>query len=58
MSETKPTVLESFKLVEQLLKEIKQLKTKNQQLQAKVYQIPKWLLGRERLYTPNKKEDK
>jgi len=57
MSKTKPTVLESFKLAEQLLKEIKQHKTKNQP-QAKVYQIPKWLLGRERLYTPNKKGDK
>ena len=55
MSMTKPTVLESFKLAEQLLDEIKQHKTKNQQLQAKVYQIPKWLLGRERLYAPNKK---
>ena len=55
MSKTKPTVLESFKLAEQLLNEIKQHKTKNQQLQAKVYQIPKWLLGRERLYAPNKK---
>ena len=58
MSKTKQTVLESFKLVEQLLKEIKKHKTKNQQLQAKVCQIPKWLLGRERLYTPNKKDDK
>ena len=57
MSKTEPTVLESFKLAEQLLKEIKQHKTKNQP-QAKVYQIPKWLLGREKLYTPNKKEDK
>ena len=57
MSKTKPTVLESFKLAEQLLEEIKQHKTKNQP-QAKVYQIPKWLLGRERLYAPNKKEDK
>ena len=47
----------AFKLAEQLLKEIKQHKTKNQP-QAKVYQIPKWLLGRERLYAPNKKEDK
>ena len=50
MSKTKPTVLESFKLAEQLLKEIKQNKTKNQS-QAKIYQIPKWLLGREKLYT-------
>ena len=57
MSKTKPTVLKSFKLAEQLFKEIKQHKTKNQSL-AKIYQIPKWLLGRERLYTPNKKEDK
>ena len=30
MSKTKPTVLESFKLAEQLLEEIKQHKTKNQ----------------------------
>ena len=57
MSKTHPTVLESFKLAEQLLKEIKQHKTKNQS-QAKVCQIPQWLLGRERLYTPNKKRDK
>ena len=57
MSKTKPTVLESFKLEEELPKEIKQHKTKNQP-QAKVYKYPKWLLGREKLYTPNKKEDK
>ena len=57
MSKTKPTVLESFKLAEQLLKEIKQHKTKNQ-LQAKVYQIPKWLLGRETLFSPKKRGDK
>jgi len=57
MSKTKPTVLESFKLEEELPKEIQQHKTNNQP-QAKVYQIPKWLLGRERLHVPNKKEDK
>ena len=55
MSKTKPTVLESFRLAEQLLEEIKQHKTKNQS-KAKVYKIPKWQLGREKLYAPNKKE--
>ena len=57
MSKKNPTVLESFKLAEQLLEEIKLHETQNQP-QAKVYQIPKWLLGRERLYVPNKKENK
>jgi len=57
MSKTKPNVLKSFKLEEQLLKEIKQHKTKKQS-QAKVCQIPTWLLGGERLHTPNKKGDK
>ena len=57
MSKTKPTVLESLKLAEQLLKEIKQHKTTNQP-KEKNYQPPKWLLGNETWYSPNKKENK
>ena len=57
MSKTKPTVLESSKLAEQLLEEIKQHKTENQP-KVKSYRPPKWLLGNETWYSPNKKEDK
>ena len=57
MSKTKLTVLESFKLAEQLLEEIKQHKSKNQSLERN-YQPPKWLLGNEIWYSPNKKEKK
>ena len=57
MSKTKPTVLESFKLAEQLLEEIKQHKTKNQSLERN-YQPPKWLLRNETWYSPHKKEKK
>ena len=57
MSKIKPTVLESFKLAEQLLEEIKKHKTENQP-KVKSYQPPKWLLGRETLYSPKEKEDK
>ena len=57
MSKTKPTVLESFKLAEQLLEKIKQHKTKNQS-KEKNYQPPKWLLGNETWYPLNKKEKK
>ena len=57
MSKTKPTVLESFKLAEQLLEEIKKHKTENQP-KVKSYRPPKWLLGRETLYSPKEKEDK
>ena len=57
MSKNKPTVLESFKLAEQLLEEIKQHKTKNKPKERN-YQPPKWLLGNETWYSPNKKEDK
>ena len=57
MSTPKPTVLESLQLAEQLLKEIKQHKTKNQPKERN-YQPPKWLMGNETLYSPNKKENK
>ena len=57
MSTPKPTVLESLKLAEQLLKEIKQHKTTNQPKEIK-YQPPKWLMGNEILYSPKKKENK
>ena len=57
MSKTKPTVLESLKLAEQLLKEIKQHKKTNQPKEIK-YHPPKWLMGNEIWYSPKKKEDK
>ena len=57
MSKTHPTVLESFKLAEQLLEEIKQHKTINQP-KEKNYHPPKWLIGNEIWYSPKKKEDK
>ena len=57
MSKTKPTVLESFKLAEKLLEEIKQQQNKNQFKKGN-YHPPKWLLGNETWYSPNKKEDK
>ena len=57
MSTSKPTVLESLQLAEQLLQEIKQHKTTNQQ-KEKNYHPPKWLMGNETLYFPNKKGGK
>ena len=57
MSTSKPTVLESLQLAEQLLKEIKQHKITNQ-TKEKTYHPPKWLMGNEIWYSPNKKEDK
>ena len=57
MSTSKPTVLESLQLAEQLLQEIKQHKTNNQQ-KEKNYHPPKWLMGNEIWYSPNKKENK
>ncbi|MDC0625592.1 hypothetical protein OAP76_07975 [Alphaproteobacteria bacterium] len=57
MSTPKPTVLESLKLAEQLLQEIKQHKPTNQ-LKGKNYHPPKWLIGNEIWYYPKKKEDK
>ena len=57
MSTSKPTVLESLKLAEQLLKEIKQHKTTNQPKEIK-YQPPKWLMGNEILYSPKKRRMK
>ena len=57
MSTTKPTVLESLQLAEQLLKEIKQHKKTNQPKEIK-HHPPKWLMGNEIWYSPNKKEHK
>ena len=57
MSTSKPTVLESLQLAEQLLQEIKQHKTTNQ-LKEKTYNPPKWLMGNEIWYSPKKKADK
>ncbi len=57
MSKANPTVLESFKLTEQLLEEIKQHKIQNHSLDRN-YQPPKWLLGNETWYSPHKKEKK
>ncbi|MBT4434813.1 hypothetical protein HOD02_00715 [bacterium] len=57
MSTPKPTVLESLQLAEELLEEIKQHKTTNQS-KEKNYRPPKWLMGNEIWYSPNKKEDK
>ena len=56
MSTSKPTVLESLQLAEQLLQEIKQLKTTNQS-KEKTYHPPKWLIGNEIWYSPKKKGD-
>ena len=57
MSTSKPTVLESLQLAEQLLQEIKQHKTTNQS-KEKNYQPSKWLMGNEIWYSPKKKEGK
>ena len=57
MSTSKPTVLESLQLAEQLLQEIKQHKSTNQS-KEKTYNPPKWLMGNEIWYSPNKKGDK
>ena len=57
MSTPKPTVLESLQLAEQLLQEIKQNK-KNNKPKEKNYHPPKWLMGNEIWYSPNKKENK
>ena len=57
MSTSKPTVQESLQLAEQLLKEIKQHKKTNQP-KEKTYHPPKWLIGNETWYSPNKKGDK
>ena len=57
MSTSKPTVLESLHLAEKLLQEIKQHKTTNQPKEIK-YNPPKWLMGNEIWYSPNKKGDK
>ena len=57
MSTPKPTVLESLKLAEQLLQEIKQHKTTNQPKEIK-YLPPKWLIGNEIWYSPKKRWNK
>ena len=57
MSTPKSKVLKSLQLAEQLLEEIKQHKTTNQP-KEKTYYPPKWLMGNEIWYSPNKKEDK
>ena len=57
MSTSKPTVLESLELAEQLPQEIKQHKTTNQS-KEKNYHPPKWLMGNEIWYSPNKKGGK
>ena len=54
MSTPKPMVLESLQLAEKLLKEIKQHKKTNQS-KEKTYHPPKWLMGNEIWYSPNKK---
>ena len=48
MSTPKPTVLESLKLAETLLGEVK----KQQQISQKKIDPPQWLLGRETLFKP------
>ena len=57
MSTPKPTVLESLQLAEQLLQEFKQHKTTNQPKEIKSHP-PKWLMGNEIWYSPNKKGDR
>ena len=57
MSKKNYSVLESLDLAQKLLAEIKKHKTENQP-KVKSYQPPKWLLGRETLYSPKEKEDK
>ena len=54
MSTPKLTVLESLRLAEQLLQEIKQHKTPNQPIK-KTYHPPKWLMGNEIWYSPKKR---
>ena len=51
------SVLESLDLAQKLLAEIKKHKTENQP-KVESYRPPKWLLGRETLYSPKEKEDK
>ena len=53
MSTSKPTVLESLKLAETLLGEVK----KQQQISQKKIDPPKWLLGRETLFKPQETPD-
>ena len=57
MSKKNYSFLESLDLAEKLLAEIKKHKTENKP-KVKSYQPPKWLLGRETLYSPKEKEDK
>lgn len=57
MSKKNYSVIESLDLAEKLLAEIKKYKTENQP-KVKSYRPPKWLLGKEILYSPKGKEDK
>ena len=57
MATSKPTVLESLQLAEQLLQEIKQHKKTNQS-KEKTYHPPKWLMGNEIWYSLKKRENK
>ena len=57
MSKKNYSVLESLDLAAKLLAEIRKHKTENQP-KIKSYRPPKWLLGRETLYSPKEKEDK
>ena len=57
MSKKNYSVLESLDLAQKLLAEIKIHKTEYQP-KVKSYRPPKWLLGRETLYSPKEKEDK
>tara|TARA_B100001093_G_C26743921_1_gene977956 strand:- start:1220 stop:1399 length:180 start_codon:yes stop_codon:yes gene_type:complete len=57
MSTSKPTVLESLQLAEQLLEQIKQHKKDNQPKEKKSHP-PKWLIGNEIWYSPKKKGGK
>ena len=51
------SVLKSLDLAAKLLAEIKKHKIENQ-TKVNSYRPPKWLLGRETLYSPKEKEDK
>ena len=57
MSKKNYSVLESLDLAEKLLEEIKKYKTEHQP-KVKSNRPPKWLLGRETLYSLKGKEDK
>jgi len=56
MYRKKYSVLESLDLAQKLIAEIKKHKTENQP-KVKNYRPPKWLLGRETLYSPKEREN-